>query len=385
MNNFYSYNPTKIIFGTGMIPNIAREIPADSRVMIVYGGGSVKENGVLDQVKEALAGYATEEFSGIEPNPEYGACISMIEKIREFNADFLLAVGGGSVIDATKFAALGYYADGDPWDFVEGSKPVPGKALPFGCIQTYPASGSEMNNACVISRRETGQKEVVASLATYPRFSVLDPSIPLTLSPKQLAHGIVDIFIHVLEQYVTYPCNAYVQERQAEALLLAIKDVALRVIANPADYQLMSNLMWSAPHAVNGVLSRGVPVDWSTHEIGHMLTACYGITHAESIALVLPGVWRDQFENKKEKLAQYGRRVWGLDGGEVEVANGAIAATEAFFHSMDVPTTLTAHGLDAEEAAETISRKFKERGKGAIGERNEIDSERIKQILQCRV
>ena len=383
MKNFYCYNPTKIIFGRKMIQHIGREIPKDCTLLMVYGKNSIKQNGVYDQVVAALQGYKLLEYSGIEPNPEYETCLDVVRFARNEKADFLLAVGGGSVIDAAKFVSLALFAEDDPWGFLIGKQPYPARALPLGCIQTMPGTGSEMNNSFVVSRRATGDKLVGSSLWTYPKFSVLDPETTFSLSPKQMANGIVDMLVHVLEQYVTSPSGDFLQERQSEGLLMAIIEGGHKWLEAPADYDVRANLMWCAAQSLNGNLSRGVPCDWATHGIGHAITAHYHLTHAETLAVILGGVWREQRTPKMAKLVQYGRRVWGLAGSEDYVADQAIARTEAFIEKLGLATRLSAYGLDAAEVADKVAAGFRASGV-QLGEQADLGHERIKKIILSR-
>jgi len=383
MNNFYSYNPTKIIFGKNTIRNIAKEIPKDHNILMVYGRNSIKKNGVYDQVVDVLQGYNLKEFCGIESNPEYEMCLDVAKFARSNNITFLLAVGGGSVIDATKFISLATNVEEDPWLCLTGKLSYPTRVLPFGCIQTRPGTGSEMNNSFVISRKGTDDKVVGSSLWAYPKFSVLDPETTLSLSPKQVANGIVDMFVHVLEQYITYPTGAFLQERQAEALLFAIVEGGEAWLENPGDYNVRANIMWCSAQALNGNLSRGVPCDWATHNIGHVITALYGLSHAETLAIILGRVWEIKRDQKLVKLIQYGRRIWGLTGSEDYVANRAIAMTEAFFEKLGLATRFSAHGLCATEVADRVSARFRTSG-AKLGELADIGYEQIKEIILLR-
>jgi NADP-dependent alcohol dehydrogenase len=385
MNNFYSFNPTKILFGKGMIGRIAVELKDVERILLLYGGGSIRRNGVYRQVRQALNGIPVVEFGGIEPNPEYETCLDAIQVARQQKVDFILAVGGGSVIDAAKFIALGYAFEGDePWHIVTGQVVAPSHALPLGCIQTFPASGSEMNNAFVLSRRAFRSKLSYGALALYPRFSVLDPETTMTISVGQTAMGIVDMFVHVLEQYVTYPVHAPLQNRQAEAILATLAEVAEPLLAHPDDYDLRATTMWCGAQAVNGLISRGIPADWATHAIGHELTALYDIPHAQTLAIVLGGVYRHQFAAKEAKLAQYGRRIWGMSGSDTAVAKASIARTEAFIESLGLPTRFAAIGLDGRTVAGEVRAHMAGRDFKPLGEQRAIDLDAVEAILVSR-
>ncbi|MBF9254662.1 iron-containing alcohol dehydrogenase [Pontibacter sp. 172403-2] len=381
MNNFQFYNPVKIIFGKGQIAAVAREVPANARVMLTYGGGSIKKNGVYDQVMAALKNHQVIEFQGIEPNPRYETLMQAVSIARRGQVDFILAVGGGSVIDGTKFIAAAMLYDGDnPWDML--SKGIKAKkAVPFGTVLTLPGTGSEMNSGAVITRAETSEKFSFGSPFTFPQFSVLDPETTFTLPLRQISNGVADAFTHVLEQYLTYPVNAPLQDRMAEAVLLTLKEEGPKALDNPHDYDTMANIMWSATMALNGVIRVGVPTDWATHYIGHELTALHGIDHARTLAIVLPSLLRYKQETKKEKLLQYGERVWGVTvGTDDEKIEATIQATISFFESLDIRTRLQDYDVD-EATIRTIVKRLQERGTKNLGERADIQIEDIEKIL----
>lgn len=381
MNNFYCYNPTKILFGKGMIARIGAELTGVRRVLLLSGGGSGRRNGALEQTVAALGDLAYVEFAGIAPNPEYETCRAAIATAREHDVDFVLAVGGGSVIDAAKFIALAYHDESDdPWQLLSGA-PAPPRVLPLGCVQTLPATGSELNNAFVLSRRALRQKLSYSAPVLFPRFSVLDPELTLSLPPRQTALGLVDMFVHVLEQYVTYPAAAPLQDRQAEAILATVAETAAALLRDPDDYELRATTMWCGAQAVSGLINRGVPTDWATHAIGHELTALYDLPHAQTLALVLGGVYRHCLAAKRDKLAQYGRRIWGLAGDDASVAVAAIARTEAFFESLGVATRLGAVGLAAPAVAAAVREQWRVRPFSPLGERRDIDLDAVAAIL----
>jgi NADP-dependent alcohol dehydrogenase len=378
VQNFTYYNPTRIVFGKGTIAELPRLIPAKSRVLITYGGGSIRNNGVYDQVKKALAGYTLSEFGGIEPNPEFETCARAVALGKRDNVDFLLAVGGGSVVDGTKFIAAAMRWKGpDPWDIVKNRPPLE-DAVPMGCIITLPATASEMNMISVMSRRETGTKRSFRDPLVFPRFSILDPETTFSLPERQMNNGIADTFVHVIEQYLT-TCDqaAPLQDRQAEAILLTLFDEAEKVRKNPRDYDARASLMWCATQALNGHLGCGVTTDFATHQIGHELTALYNLDHARTLAIVLPSLWRQQFERKRAKLAQLGRRVFGLSGDDDTVARGAIRRTEEWFHSLGIGTTLKSHSIPM-EAASLVPKRLEGQ---TFGEHKAITSRDIAEIL----
>ncbi len=348
MLNFDFYNPTQILFGQGQIAALAKQVPAGARVLLVYGGGSIKQNGVFDEVMAALAGHSVTEFSGVEPNPSYETLVRAIAQVREEKIDFLLAVGGGSVIDGTKFIAAGALLAEDPWTILEKRGANIGAAMPFGVVLTLPATGSEMNSASVITRRATHEKFSFMSRKVYPQFAILDPSKTVTLPARQVGNGVVDAFAHVMEQYMTYPVGAKVQDRFAEALLLTLIEEGPKALSNPDDVDVRANIMWSATLALNGLIGAGVPQDWATHMIGHELTALYSLDHAQTLAVVMPSMLRVRKEGKRAKLLQFAERVWNLKGGDEDTRiEAAITRMEEFFEQMGVKTRLGDYGLKA--------------------------------------
>lgn len=382
MLNFDFQNPTKIIFGKGQIATIAKEIPTDATILMTYGGGSIKTNGVYEQVTKALAGRKVIEFSGIEPNPSYETLMKAVEIMRAEKVDFVLAVGGGSVIDGTKFLVAAVDYEGDPWEIL--TKPVrTTKAMPFGTVLTLPATGTEMNSGAVITRKSTHEKLGMGGPGLFPKFSVLDPEVIKSIPKTQLVNGIVDAYTHVLEQYLTYPAGALLQDRFAESILQTLVEVAPKIIEDPSDYQAAANFMWSCTMALNGLIQKGVPTDWATHAIGHELTALYNIDHARTLAIIFPNLYKVRFENKKEKLAQYGQRIWNITEGTLEErANAAIDRTVAFLHELGVKTRLSEYTDDYAKSADFIEQRFTERGWKALGERKDITPAIVKEIVE---
>jgi NADP-dependent alcohol dehydrogenase len=380
MWNFTYHNPVRIVFGRGAIAELANLVPLEQKVMLTYGGGSIRRNTVYDQVAEALKAHALVEFGGIEPNPRYETLMKAVEKVRAEGVDFLLSVGGGSVLDGTKFIAAAIkYAGQDPWDILARSVPVTA-ALPLGAVLTLPATGSEMNGNAVISRESTREKLSFASPHVYPRFSILDPETTYSLPPRQVANGIVDAFIHVAEQYLTYSVNAPLQDRQAEAVLLTLIEEAPQVKADPQDYDVRANLMWCATQALNGLIGCGVPQDWATHTIGHELTALFGLDHGQTLAIVLPAILKHQRAQKAGKLLQYAQRVWGIQGlGDDETIDAAIARTDEFFRSVGNPTRLSDYGIRLSDC-QAIVERFRERG-SSLGENKAIGAQEVGEIL----
>jgi len=379
MENFVFNNPTEILFGRGTIADLASRVPADHPVLLLYGQGSIKKNGVYDQVVAALKGHTWSEFGGIEANPDHDTCLCAVEQIRREGLRYILAVGGGSVLDAAKFiAAAACYTGDDPWQLVLSGGAEIKDALPVGTVLTLPATGSESNGNSVISRRATGEKRAFGSRHTYPRFSVLDPETTFSLPRKQVRNGIVDATVHVMEQYMTGYTGAPLQDRFSESILQTLVEVGSRTLEAPEDYDARASFMWSATLALNMLIGCGVPQDWSTHMIGHELTALYGLDHAETLAIVMPGVWEFGFAHKQGKLAQYARRVWGEDA-----AQAAVPCTEKFFHSLGMPTRFGDYGLDAGEAAQAVRERFEARD-AVFGENGDIDGAAAAEILAAR-
>ncbi|MGA4637238.1 iron-containing alcohol dehydrogenase [Pseudomonas solani] len=378
MRNFTFYNPTRIHFGEGQIDKLAREIPAGSRVLVTHGGGSIFQNGVWQQVEQALAGYALTRFAGIEANPQFDTLVKATELARREGCDFILAVGGGSVIDGSKFIAAALCHDGDPLDLLTGTRAK--AAVPMGCVLTLAATGSESNPHGVVTHVTRQEKLPFSSPLLYPRFAILDPRTTFSLPARQIGNGVVDAFVHTLEQYLTYPADAPLQDRQAEGLLLTLIEEGPKALANPEDYAVRANLMWCATQALNGLLGCGVPQDWATHMIGHELTALYHLDHAQTLAVVLPALLAERREPKRAKLAQYAERVWGLTGNEDTRIDGAIAATRDFFEALGVPTRLADHGLDAEAIPQVLAQ-LERHGMTALSERRDLDLEASERIL----
>nr|WP_319267681.1 iron-containing alcohol dehydrogenase [uncultured Draconibacterium sp.] len=384
MYNFEFKNPVKILFGKESISKLSGEIPADANILMIYGGGSIKRTGVYDQVMAALKGCTVAEFYGIEANPHYETCMKAVDVVKEKNIDFLLAVGGGSVLDATKFiAAAALYENGDPWDILAAGVPVE-KALPLGAVLTLPATGSEMNGNSVITRAERQEKKAFGSPLVMPLFSVLDPECVFTLPDRQVANGVVDAFVHVMEQYLTFKVNSPLQDRLAESILTTLVEEGPKVLADRKNYDAAANFMWCATMALNGMIAVGVPQDWSTHVIGHELTAFHGIDHGRTLAIVLPGVMHIKRDNKKDKILQYGERIWGITAGnEDERIDAIIARTVEFFESLGVPCRLPDYDVP-ESSIDKIVERFKQ-SEAKIGEKQDMDYVEIEKILRDRL
>jgi NADP-dependent alcohol dehydrogenase len=382
MNPFELYNPTKLIFGIESFLRLSHEIPKGAKILMTYGGGSIKSNGVYDQVLAQLMGFQVLEFGGIEANPAFETLSKALDIIRSEGITFLLAVGGGSVIDGTKFLAAAAYFEGDSWDILKKGIRV-SKAMPFGTVLTLPATGSEMNSGAVITRKETGEKLGMGSPALFPQFSCLNPEVIKSLPLRQLKNGIVDAYTHVLEQYMTYPIGAELQDRISESILKTLIDIAPKVIFEPYNQSTASNFMWCCTMALNGLIQKGVPTDWATHMIGHELTAKYEIDHAMTLAIIFPNLWRYKFENKKEKLAQYAERIWDIRSGSVEEkAELAIQKTVDFLHSIEVKTKLSEYTENYNGFSDEVKQIFEARNWIALGERKDITPEDVKKIVE---
>jgi NADP-dependent alcohol dehydrogenase len=383
MNNFEFKNPTKIIFGKNTIEKLKNEIPKDSKVLLLYGGGSIKKNGIYEQVKAALTNFELSEFGGIPANPEYAVLMEALKVIKDKNITYLLAVGGGSVIDGTKFlSAAALYEGETPWDILANNIRTE-KGMPFGTVLTLPATGSEMNSGAVITREETKEKLGMGGPGLFPQFSILDPQVITSIPQRQLANGLTDAFTHVLEQYMTYPIGALLQDRFAESILQTLIEVAPKVLKDPTDYKAASNFMWSCTMALNGLIQKGVPTDWAVHAMGHELTALFGIDHARTLAIIAPSHYKFNFESKKEKLAQYAERVWNITEGTIDAkAFAAIEKTVDFFHELGIDTKLSDYTKDYEGTAEVISKRFTDRGWLGLGEHKSLSPDKVEKIVK---
>jgi len=384
MLNFEFKNPTKILFGKGEIAKISNEIPKDAKILMIYGGGSIKNNGVYDQVKTALKDHDLHEFGGVPANPEYEILVNALSIIKEKNINYLLAVGGGSVIDGVKFLSAAANYEGEPWEILK--KPVrtfEGEGMSFGTILTLPATGSEMNSGYVISRRETNEKLSSGGPGLFPQFSVLDPEVIRSIPKNQIANGIADAYTHVLEQYMTSPSSADLQERIAESILISLQNAAPKVMSDDFDYDAAGNFMWCCTMALNGLIQKGVITDWSVHAMGHELTAYYGIDHARTLAVVAPSHYRYNFDAKKGKLAQYAERVWGItEGSTEEKAELAIVKLEEFFHSLQIQTKLSDYTQDFAGTAERVEKAFTERNWLCLGENKNLTPQDAYKIVE---
>ena len=385
MLNFELYNPVNYVFGKGQIEKLTDLVPSNTKILIAYGGGSIFKNGVYDQVKAALPNHDIVEFGGIEPNPRFETLMKAVEIIRAEKIGFILAVGGGSVIDGVKFISAAVNFEGDEADILKKRilfKDV-SKVIPFGTVLTLPATGSEMNSGAVVTIEATREKLTLGGSALFPVFSIVDPTVITSLPKRQLQNGVVDAFTHVMEQYLTYTHDALLQDRISESILQTLIEIGPDVVENPSDYKLASNFVWSATMALNGLIQKGVPSDWATHMIGHELTALYEIDHARTLAIIGPNLYRVMFDTKKDKLAQYGQRVWNIQGNSTEeIAEKAIEKTVEFFHKMGMKTKLSENAENYENTADFIANRFEERGWKVLGEKQNITIEKVKAIVE---
>ncbi len=388
MNNFQYYNPVRIVFGKGEIAKLANLVPNDVRVLITYGGGSAQKTGTLDEVKTALMGKNRTifEFGGIEPNPEFDTLMKAVDMVHEHDIDFLLAVGGGSVLDGTKFVALVATLDDDhehskAWQALLNRTKDITSALPVGTVLTIPATGSEMNSGGVINHSSRQAKLPFGNAHAYPKFSILDPAKTLTLPMRQVVNGVADAYVHILEQYLTYPAHAKVQDGFSESLLKILLDEGQAVLADPQNMDTRKNIMWTATMALNGLIGVGVPQDWTTHMIGHEITSLYGIDHARTLTIILPALLTVLKGSKFDKLVQYGQNVFGLTGDDETIANQAIISTAKFFKLLELPICFGDVGL-GDEVVEPILTQLKAHGMTALGEHRANDLAVCEQILR---
>lgn len=383
MENFTFHNPTRLHFGKGQIAQLGQEFPANARILLLAGGGSIKQNGVYTQVKQALGNRAVHEFWGVEANPDFDTLMKAVELVRREKLDWILPVGGGSVLDGAKFIAAAVNYPRDPWQILLTNGTDVNAALPIGAVLTLPATGSEANGASVISRRAIKEKLHFISAHVFPRFSVIDPETTFSLPPRQIANGIGDTFCHVMEQYLTYPADAAVQDRFAEGILRTLIEIGPKTIANPTDYAARANLVWAATCALQGIIGVGVPQDWSSHTIGHELTALHGIDHACTLGIVMPNIMQLERTARQAKLLQYGERVWDLHGGSEEARiDLAIAHTRTFYESIGIKTRLKDYNVPADTAAE-VARRLTARGLNTFGDRNALTPAKAEQILRA--
>lgn len=383
MKNFQLKNPTKIFFGKGEITRLTKALPKEAKILLLYGGGSIMKNGIYTQVKNALVDFEVEEFGGIPANPEYTVLMDALKVIKEKDITYLLAVGGGSVIDGTKFlSAAAVYDGAEPWDILT-QRVRTKKGMPFATVLTLPATGSEMNSGAVITRKEIKEKRSMGGEGLFPQFSILDPEVIKSVPKRQLANGLADAFTHVIEQYLTYPVGALLQDRFAESIIQTLVEIAPKIMEEEFNYEAASNFMWCCTMALNGLIQKGVPSDWATHMMGHELTALHGIDHARTLAIIAGNHYTYNFEDKKEKLAQYAERVWGVKEGTLEEkARIGITKTTEFYQSLGIETKLSAYTTTYEGTAETIAQRFTDRGWMGLGERRKVMPKDVQEIVK---
>lgn len=388
MLNFDLYNPVNYVFGKGQIEKLNTLIPKKAKILLAYGGGSIFKNGIHAQVIAALEGFEIIEFGGIEPNPRFETLMEAVEIIRKEKITFVLAVGGGSVIDGVKFISGAANFEGDAIEILRKRILFKDntKTIPFGTVLTLPATGSEMNSGAVVTIGATQEKLTLGGSALFPQFSICDPTVIESLPLRQLQNGVVDAFTHVLEQYITYPHDALLQDRISESILQTLIEIGPGVVENPTDYKLASNYMWCCTMALNGLIQKGVPSDWATHMIGHELTALYEIDHARTLAIIGPNVYRTMFDTKKEKLAQYATRVWNITEGTLEErAQAAIDKTVAFLKQMGMPTTISECIENPLDTPTIVVERFEKRGWLAMGEKQNITPDLVRKIVEMSV
>ena len=385
MLNFELYNPTNYVFGKDQMKKLQTLIPAGAKILLAYGGGSIFKNGIHDQVTSQLKGFEIIEFGGIEPNPRFETLMKAVEIVKKEKITFILAVGGGSVIDGVKFISGATHYQGNHIDILKNRVLFTdlSKVIPFGVVLTLPATGSEMNSGSVVTINATQEKLVLGGSALFPKFSICDPTVIASLPKRQLENGVVDAFTHVMEQYLTYPTDAFLQDRFSESILQTLVEIGPKVVQTPTDYNLASNFMWCATMALNGLIQKGVPSDWATHMIGHELTALYEIDHARTLAIIAPNLYKVMFETKKDKLAQYGERVFNISGNSIEEkANKAIDKTIEFLQIMGMQTKLSDYTADFSKTADFIVNRFQERKWLALGEKQNITPDKVREIVE---
>lgn len=385
MLNFELYNPTNYVFGKGQIEKLSKLVPPNSKVLLAYGGGSIFKNGIHEQVKSALKDFEVVEFGGIEPNPRMETLLKAVEIVKSEKINFILAVGGGSVIDGVKFISGATNFEGDPIDILKNRMMFTdlSKVIPFGTVLTLPATGSEMNSGSVVTIEATKEKLVLGGSALFPKFSICDPTVIASLPKRQIENGVVDAFTHVLEQYLTFPQDAILQDRFAEGILQTLIEIGPGVVQNPTDYKLASNFMWCATMALNGLIQKGVVSDWATHMIGHELTALFEIDHARTLAIIGPNLYRVLFDTKKDKLAQLGERVFGITGNSIdEKANKTIDELVSFLLKMGMQTKLSDYTSEYAKTADFVVSRFEKRGWKALGEKQNVTLEKVQEIIE---
>ncbi len=384
LQNFVYHNPTKLIFGRDQLEHLKNELPQyGNRILFVYGGGSIKKIGLYDQVIGLLKemNVHTFELSGVEPNPRLTTVYKGIDICKQNDIQFILAVGGGSVIDCAKAIAAGTKYDGDVWDLVTKKKEAE-DALPIGVVLTLAATGSEMNSNSVITRWETNEKYVWKSPHVYPKFSILDPAYTIYVPKEQTVYGIVDMMSHVLEQYFHTPTNAPVQERMCEAVLQTIIETAPLLVEDLENYDLRETILFAGTIALNGTLSMGVQSDWGTHHIEHALSAVYDIPHGGGLAIIQPNWMKYVVDENVEKFKQLAIRVFDVDPtgkDEREIALEGIKKLRQFWTSIGAPERLSDYQID-DSNLELLADKVMDGGE--IGNFKKLNRDDVLEILK---
>jgi alcohol dehydrogenase YqhD (iron-dependent ADH family) len=389
MQNFRFYVPTDIRFGTDRLSELPEALSSvGKRVLLVYGGGSIKKSGLYDKVQEQLVkgGFEVVELSGIEPNPKIQSVRSGVKLIREHQLEVILAVGGGSVIDTAKVIAAGVFYEGDPWDLVVDSSKIK-QALPIVDILTLAATGTEMNRNAVISNPDTKEKLGTGGAELIPHVSFLDPTTTFSVSKWQTAAGAADILSHLFEQYFNRTKAVQVQDNIAEALMKVVVDFAPVAFENPDDYDARANLLWASTLALNGLVGNGRSGGWTCHPIEHELSAFYDITHGIGLAILTPR-WMDYCithdPSTHEKFAKYGAAVWGLSGdSQAEIARKAVKSTYEFFEDqLKIPMTLQKVGIETTELVDEMSQQAVVHGElNTEGPFVRLDEKAVKSII----
>ncbi|MBN2723836.1 MAG: iron-containing alcohol dehydrogenase [Deltaproteobacteria bacterium] len=384
MKNFEYFNPVKISFGRGSVNSLGGFLKSEySKVMLITGGGSVHKNGSYEKVMKNLAKREVVEFSGVEANPDFDTLMKAVELARKEKPDLLLALGGGSVIDGTKFiAGAVFFEEDDPWNILRKGLRIK-SALPIVTVLTLPATGSEVNDGAVISRRKTEEKMVFKSPLVFPEFSIIDPDFTVTLPRRQLVNGIIDSFVHVCEQYLTVNTDAPLQYALSESILKTLVERSENILREPPDLDARGMLMWCSSNALNRYIGTGVVQDWTTHMIGHELTALAGMDHAATLAVLLPGVLKYKINEKLEMLVRYAGNVWGISGSDpLETVMQGIEATEKFFSELGAGVTLSEVAVDC-SIIDRIVERFEKR-RIILGENSDIYPEDVRKILESR-
>lgn len=386
MENFNFINPTRILFGRGMEDAVGEEVARSSRrILLHYGSGSIKASGLHARIIASLerAGVDWLELGGVEPNPRLSLVRRGIALCREHGLDFVLAVGGGSVIDSAKAIAMGTVDDGDVWDFFAGRREAT-RALPVGTVLTLPAAGSEASTASVITNEDGWIKRGYNSEVLYPKFSILDPALAFTLPPFQVACGAADILSHLMERYFTNTRHVGFTDRLLEATMKTVIAQAPKVLARPDDYDAWSELMWAGTVAHNNLLNTGRTGDWGSHDIEHELSGIYDVAHGAGLAVVFPAWMKHVVSHDRARFAQWAVRVWGVEldvFDEEAMARAGIARLEAFFRSIGLGTRLADLGI-GDDRLDEMAAKWTDGGRRTVGNFVVLDTARVRRILE---